>query len=196
MLAIGWYPHTPLPDAVPETRAVVPTELSRRLCSSFDAGDYCDIHFPVGTGSSAVTIGAHRLVLRRNPALGLESPSSTAGVNISFPDVSVEIVRQVLRAHYLETDGEEACHPGPCAALLQVQKETSSEEWSKLEAVFGTSDAVRSWAPLKAAVNTNHFADVTVELGPIKVVVWEFLNHQQYPESNEVFLVRDSQCES
>eukprot|EP00435_Cladocopium_sp_Y103_P009714 s2414_g2.t1 len=174
MLAIGWYPHTPLPDAAPETRAVVPTELSRRLCNVFDAGEYCDIHFQAGTGLSAASIGAHRIVLRRNPALGLEqSPSDGLSdgthrgtVQVNFPDVPPETLRRVLRAHYMEADGEEACHPEPRAALLQVQKETSSEDWAKLEATFGD---VSNWAPLKAAVNTSHFTDVTLDLGVLKV---------------------------
>lgn len=164
MLAIGWYPHTPLPDAAPETRCVVPTELSHRLCSLFDAGEYCDIHFQAGAGLSAASIGAHRIVLRRNPALGVEQ--SPSDVQVNFPDVPPEALRRVLRAHYMEAGGEEACHPEPRAALLQVQKETNSEDWAKLEATFGD---VSNWAPLKAAVKTSHFTDVTLELGVLKV---------------------------
>eukprot|EP00913_Durusdinium_trenchii_P027079 g25414.t1 len=100
MLAIGWYTHTPLPDVTQEARAAVPTELSRRLCSVFDAGDYCDVHFNVGTGPASTSIGAHRIVLRRNPALGMEEKA--ARTCISLPELSPDVVRQILRAHYLE----------------------------------------------------------------------------------------------
>lgn len=60
MLAIEWYDHTPLPDAVPEPRPLVPTELSRRLVAVFDEGLFCDVRFEVG--GARESIGAHRIV--------------------------------------------------------------------------------------------------------------------------------------
>ena len=50
-----------------------------------------------------------------------------------------------------------------------MRKETSSEDWLKLEAIFGLDAG--SWAPLKAAVNrqnTLQYADVSLDLGALK----------------------------
>ncbi|CAJ1338160.1 unnamed protein product [Effrenium voratum] len=159
MLAIAWYSHEPLPDAVPEQPRLIPTELSQRLSRTFDAGEHCDVQFHVGAAPHAECIGAHRIVLRRNPALGLEQSSA---VSVALPNLEPEAVRQVLRAHYLEIEGEEASCAGPRAGLAEVTGDRAS-----LEAAFGALDA-SGWAPLKAAVNTSHFADVTLELGGLQ----------------------------
>eukprot|EP00439_Symbiodinium_sp_Y106_P023001 s4165_g2.t2 len=162
MLALEWYPHTPLPDALPEQpRPATPTELSRRLAAVFDAGEHADVQF--SAGAQTESIGAHRLVLRRNPSLGFECDTAPAAM-ILPPHVSPEILRLVLRAHYLEVESDPGSpHVAPWAALQEARREATAQEWTSLEAMFGPLDA-ETWAPLKAAVHTSLFADVALEL--------------------------------
>eukprot|EP00931_Biecheleriopsis_adriatica_P102654 TRINITY_DN77598_c0_g1_i1.p1 TRINITY_DN77598_c0_g1~~TRINITY_DN77598_c0_g1_i1.p1 ORF type:complete len:481 (-),score=139.32 TRINITY_DN77598_c0_g1_i1:132-1520(-) len=172
MLALEWYRHTPLPDAVPEQAPLAgPSELSQRLTAVFDAGQYCDVQFVFGPGREAVC--AHRLVLRRNPDLGLEGVEP---VQVVVPSaISEDAMRQVLRCHYAEIAGEEVACLGPQRSLMEIRKKLPEEELLQLESVFGPLDASR-WAPLRAAVDTRLFTDCSLQLdGGIAVPVHRLL---------------------
>jgi hypothetical protein len=136
----------------------------------FDAGDHCDLRFTIGQEE----LGAHRLVLRRNPDLGLDSKDAVS--QITLPEgIGLDALRQILRSHYVEVCGDEVSSAGPRAALMELRKRTPEDQLAQLEAAFGPLDASR-WATLKAAVDTELFADVRLQSsGGITVQAHRFM---------------------
>mmetsp|Transcript_67309 Transcript_67309/g.161362 ORF Transcript_67309/g.161362 Transcript_67309/m.161362 type:complete len:477 (-) Transcript_67309:81-1511(-) len=181
MLAIGWYDHTPLPDAsaCPPPRRFGLTALSQRLTGAFDAGLHCDVELRSGNAAAAPTVRAHRAVLRRNPALrvGDSSASSAAaagGIIVLPAGIAPETLRLMVRLHYLEVEVED---PEPGAKrraprstgdeLLDERKalhrKCTEAEVGALEAGFGELLAA-NWMPLADAVAMGGFTDCRLRL--------------------------------
>mmetsp|Transcript_39685 Transcript_39685/g.71249 ORF Transcript_39685/g.71249 Transcript_39685/m.71249 type:complete len:472 (+) Transcript_39685:67-1482(+) len=170
ILAIEWYRTTPLPDSSPASKkrpAACLTELSTRLAAAFDAGLHCDVTLQLGPEAS--TLSAHRVVLRRNPHVGLAGPSAPEQVAVPA-GIRAEALLAVLRAHYLELEGGAATELesdptgiGPCAQLAAAYAQCDEEERSLLETIFGPPDA-RQWLSLRESVNTQWFADCTLQV--------------------------------
>jgi len=170
MLALEWYRSTPLPDKQawkdqPDV-ASPPTELSRRLLAAFDAHLHCDVFFQ--SGADTAPVGAHRVVLLRNPHLSL--CDSCAPLQLSIPPgVSTENMHAVVRAHYLEVDNSHLAldagilATGPQRKLMELRSHVREEELGLLEQTFGPLDAGQ-WAQLRVAVTTGRFTDCTLRL--------------------------------
>mmetsp|Transcript_66528 Transcript_66528/g.187383 ORF Transcript_66528/g.187383 Transcript_66528/m.187383 type:complete len:467 (-) Transcript_66528:164-1564(-) len=172
MLALTWYRSTPLPDTQPHSLPPPPdpTELSNRLLAAFDASLHCDIHLQAGP--DAEPVAAHRVVLRRNPALGLDSAGAEPLVHVALPEgVSVGALRALVRLHYLEVLGAGGGDPtgagrenlGIGAHLAAFRRQFLDGELALLQGVFGPLTAA-GWSPLCDAIDTALFTDCALEL--------------------------------
>eukprot|EP00928_Gymnodinium_smaydae_P064086 TRINITY_DN47501_c0_g1_i1.p1 TRINITY_DN47501_c0_g1~~TRINITY_DN47501_c0_g1_i1.p1 ORF type:complete len:490 (+),score=106.07 TRINITY_DN47501_c0_g1_i1:84-1553(+) len=189
-LALEWYRHTPLPDAAPAAQAPRGrTQLSQRLLSAFDAGLYPDLYLravagtPEASSPPAAEVAAHRVVLRRNPALLRAGLLSGAAEDI-LRGVRAETLRAALRAHYVEEleDGKSTAPAGnaggvvapsgPVAELWALRKRTPEAEWLLLEKAFGGPLDASTWTSLSSAVATESFTDVALCLaGGVQIPV-------------------------
>lgn len=155
-LALGWYSSTPLPNHEPEAEplgTVEPTALSRRLLGVFDDGLFCDTFYEI---SGSEPVGAHRIVVGRNPDLDLGEATSRV---VTVVGMAPDTLRAVLRSHYIDiTMTGVFANMGPRSSLETLRSTLTDEERVAVEAVFGPLDASR-WAELSKTVRSGRFFD-------------------------------------
>jgi len=113
-------------------------------------------------------VHAHRVVLRRNRALGLDAGPDEGPAGAVEVPVGLETLRTLVRAHYFEVEGAPAAAPatakfGPQTQLSNLKAVVSEAELAALTQAFGALDASQ-WMSLHEAVSTERFADCGLQL--------------------------------
>eukprot|EP00929_Paragymnodinium_shiwhaense_P044086 TRINITY_DN22619_c0_g1_i1.p1 TRINITY_DN22619_c0_g1~~TRINITY_DN22619_c0_g1_i1.p1 ORF type:complete len:503 (-),score=109.76 TRINITY_DN22619_c0_g1_i1:190-1698(-) len=108
LLALPWYSAMPMPPKKPDGLEPRLTVLSQRLLEAFDQGLHCDVDL-------GFNLGAHRLILRRNPTL-LEAlngqQANGAGLGLMLDK---DTLRGLVRLHYVEYEEPAKSPSQPCA---------------------------------------------------------------------------------
>jgi len=133
--------------------------VSERLHRHWQCARYCDCNLRVD--ASQVQIGAHQVVLSRNPHL-----SSNISEIIYVPaGVSDEGLREVLRAHYLEDEVESWRNRAADKVLQELRAKLSRQEWDLLEVVFGPLQ-IENWRSLSDTLRDDaSYCDCRLQLG-------------------------------
>jgi len=149
------------------------SELSQRLLAHFEAQTLtdCDFGGQVSSIGAAGALGAHRLVLQRNPHLALTGSKAAKDGSVRehievSQDVSCSVLRCVLYAHYLDAPAKRGSFTSPASAYLEdLQARLPRAEWRLLEDVFGPL-AAQDWLPLaETTLGDERFCDCTLKVG-------------------------------